>query len=288
MKAKRFFATALVALATTFAAVGGAAAVCETVVVTNDDVVRLPLNTAPPAGTHWALYTRQSGAGDFVSGPGQPPSGVGSLSLRTPGTPPNGSDKVTLFNYDHIGTTLASIDAISYSTYRDAASTALPHMAPALNLEIDFNGPTVGGGFTTLVFEPVYNTAQGGVVAGQWQSWDAFANGTAIWWSTRAIPGVCASSCFVTWNQILAANPNATILGGFGVNQGGGNDGLIANVDVLKIGYGDDCVVYDFEPFRVAAAKDACKNGGWQNVRRADGSTFRNQGDCVSYTGNGK
>ncbi len=34
--------------------------------------------------------------------------------------------------------------------------------------------------------------------------------------------------------------------------------------------------------------KNACKNGGWQTFTRADGSTFKNQGDCVSYGANGK
>ena len=33
---------------------------------------------------------------------------------------------------------------------------------------------------------------------------------------------------------------------------------------------------------------DGCKDGGWQSLTRADGSTFKNQGDCVSYAQNGK
>jgi hypothetical protein len=38
----------------------------------------------------------------------------------------------------------------------------------------------------------------------------------------------------------------------------------------------------------VATDKDACKGGGWQNLRRADGSTFKNQGDCIQYVNAGK
>jgi hypothetical protein len=34
--------------------------------------------------------------------------------------------------------------------------------------------------------------------------------------------------------------------------------------------------------------KDACKDGGWQNYTRADGSTFKNQGDCIQYVNTGK
>jgi len=38
----------------------------------------------------------------------------------------------------------------------------------------------------------------------------------------------------------------------------------------------------------MATSKDQCKNGGWQFLTRADGSAFRNQGDCVSYIDKGK
>lgn len=31
----------------------------------------------------------------------------------------------------------------------------------------------------------------------------------------------------------------------------------------------------------------ACQNGGWQDLRRSDGTTFDNQGDCVSYAAQG-
>jgi hypothetical protein len=34
--------------------------------------------------------------------------------------------------------------------------------------------------------------------------------------------------------------------------------------------------------------KDQCKDGGWQTHFRANGTRFKNQGDCVSYTVNGK
>lgn len=275
---------ALVVLIALVASTIGVAAVCDATVVTNDDVVRLAHGATPAPGTHWALYTRDGGTGEFVTGPGTPPAGVGSLSLKTP----LNNDKVYLFNYDHIGTSLSSINAISYSTYRDATSTANPVQAPALNIEVDYNGPNVAGGFTTLVFEPVYNTNQGAVIPGQWQNWDAFANGTAVWWSTKDIPGVCAFNCFVTWDAIVAANPDATILGGFGVNQGGGNPGLIANVDNLSLGYGDSCVTYDFEPYRVAATKDDCKAGSWNSFKRADGTGFKNQGQCIQYVNTGK
>lgn len=38
----------------------------------------------------------------------------------------------------------------------------------------------------------------------------------------------------------------------------------------------------------LATNKDQCKNDGWKTRFRANGTPFKNQGDCVSYTQNGK
>ena len=37
-----------------------------------------------------------------------------------------------------------------------------------------------------------------------------------------------------------------------------------------------------------AMGKDDCKKGGWQDQTRADGSSFKNQGDCIQYVNTGK
>jgi hypothetical protein len=34
--------------------------------------------------------------------------------------------------------------------------------------------------------------------------------------------------------------------------------------------------------------KDQCKNNGWQSLSRADGTPFKNQGDCIQYVNTGK
>ena len=199
------------------------AASCDSVVITESDIARQAEDTTPTR--NWVLYTRNAGNGTFRVGPATPPAGVGSFETVTP----TGADKATLFNYDHVGTKLADINRLGYATYQSSAAN--PIQVPSINIEVDYNGPTVAGGFTTLVFEPVYNTVQGPIVPNTWQSWDAYNGGNAIWWSSKNIPGVCAFDCFVTWNSIVAANPDATILGGFGINQGSGNPALTASTD---------------------------------------------------------
>jgi hypothetical protein len=280
MKARLFVITLVLSIVALAVTAVGLAEVCKIVTVTNSDVARQLEDTTPTR--NWVLYTRAGTpdtAGQFVTGPAQPPLGVGSLQLQTN----TGSEKVYLFNFDYIGTRLADINRLGYSTYRNSGND---QQVTGLNIQVDYNGPDVAGGFTTLVFEPVYNTDQGPVQDNTWQTWDAYNGGNAIWWSTRAIPGVCATSCYVTWNQILAANQDATILGGIGFNQGSGNPNLTVNVDALSIGTsGTDgsCVTYNFDPYRVVTTKDECKNGGYNNVKDAQGNSFKNQGQCVSY-----
>ncbi len=256
------------------------ASAATTQVVTEASVLRAPEN-APPTNP-WMLYTRAGTpptAAAFVEGPGTPPLGTGSFQTTTV----TGAEKVQLFNYDHVGTKLSDVAKIAYSTYRTAGSA---DQLPALNVEIDFNGAAAGG-FSTLVFEPVYNLGQGSVANATWQQWTA--TGSGVWWSTKAINGQCAGAsydCFKTWDQIIANNPDATVLGGVGINQGSGNPGLNAATDAFTF----DQTTYDFEAkLPGPVTKDDCKNGGYAKYTTGTPPrpTYKNQGECVSAVAKG-
>jgi hypothetical protein len=201
------------------------------------------------------------------------PSGFGSSSLKI--STVTGTDKAQYAHaVDGGSVSLSEVGAIGYSTFRPEGSTANPNQLPAINLVIDFNGAAAGG-FATLVYEPVYQS--GGVAAihnGEWQTWDA--NGDAIWWSTKVMPGVPnAFTSYVSLNDIMAANPDAVVQG-YIINQGTGNPNLTAGVDAFT--FGD--VTYNFEDTPVAPTdKDACKDGGWMNFQ----TSFKNQGQCVAF-----
>jgi hypothetical protein len=249
------------------------------IVVTESDITRQLENTPPT--NNWVFYYRilLTSTGAFVTGPGTPPLGVGSFEMATP----TNFDKGTLFNYDHANTLLADITAISYATYRQAAST--PSVAlPSINIQVDKNGGAfLPEDFLTLVYEPYVNGAS--ISTGVWQTWNTIPG---IWWASRPFTrpdlSVCLrQSCTFTWSQFVSWFPDATIVGGFGVNQGSFNGGLIAATDALTIAHNGNTWIYNFEPFRSPSSKDDCKNGGWQEMKRADGSSFKNQGDCIKY-----
>ena len=85
-------------------------------------------------------------------------------------------------------------------------------------------------------------------------------SGTCNWWGAASGPGPIASGSgdkvstgvvYAPW--LVSANLNGPCIGG-----------------------------------SVATNKDQCKNDGWKTRVRADNTPFKNQGDCVSYTSNGK
>jgi hypothetical protein len=63
--------------------------------------------------------------------------------------------------------------------------------------------------------------------------------------------------------------------------------GYTENIDAFTFGTAAGTTTFDFEPSE-PATKDSCKKGGWAALTRADGSGFKNQGDCVQYMNTGK
>jgi hypothetical protein len=272
-------------LATAALGIGaGSAAAATTQVVT-------AANLAP--GGHWYTSdTRPPGTGTFENGPATPPAGTGSFELNTP----DGTAKVQLFTDLYDGTRLDAIDGIGYSTYRDPSSTGFVAGVAALNLRVDLTGD--GNPDAYMVYEPYQDQGNAAVQTGVWQNWDAYNGGTAKWWISTGAGG-CGQATPCTWNTIVATFPNAAIEegvncgpggvkvpcpGSLGLNQGSGNPGIISNGDAIYVSVNGAKTTFDLErDLPLPTNKDQCKSGGWQNY----GSTFRNQGDCVSYVATG-
>lgn len=252
-----------------------------TVEVTPNDVQTGTPTSLANAGTYWWTNdTKNGGTVGFVNGPGTPPLGAGSLQLTTNSS----SAKAQLYYYGFAGTSLSDISDITYSTYRDSASTNSAVQYPSLNLEVDYKGD--GTSYTTLVWEPDYAYGQSDLKTDTWQTWDAMAASQTAdqggWWSTHAIPGVCAFNCYVSWQTIVSNNPNAKVVGGFGINIGSGWAGTFqGNADALAIDVGGSTTTFNFEPLiGPPTSVQQCVRGGWQSFNNPQ---FRNMPECVLY-----
>ena len=93
-------------------------------------------------------------------------------------------------------------------------------------------------------------------------------------------PIVFASYIFVVEDNASTGTPDR-----FGADQINGPPATTCSTDVPGVTTtaitSGDLVVHDARPF--PTSKDQCKNGGWRNY----GTTFKNQGDCVSFVATG-
>lgn len=132
-----------------------------------------------------------------------------------------------------------------------------------------------------------------------WNQWstDGPSNQLRFFESTQGAPGAnFGSYTDPDWATFKAANGlSGTPRAGqailfFSIQTGSAwAAGFTGKLDGLRIKLADGSVAkVNFEPFAVATSKDDCKGSGWTALYRADGSTFKNQGDCIQYVNTGK
>ena len=247
-----------------------------------------PTIVVTPTNTQgWSTAdTRPGGAVSFVLD-GSAPSGVGALRLTTDAT------NAAKAQYLHAASTpLADVTELSYNTRQ--ISSPFAQADPSYQLVVCLGGatPSTCTGFTTMVFEPYENpgmgTPGGVVIPNVWQLWDVDAG---QFWSSRTYSdgGTCSVTAgfggapFYSLVALKSMCPNA-VVAGFGVNIGTFNPSYDVYTDLFNF----NGTTYDFEPYLVPTNKDQCKDGGFLTAKRADGSSFKNQGDCIQYVNTGK
>ena len=115
---------------------------------------------------------------------------------------------------------------------------------------------------------------------------DATTGGSNVAAAYYSINGSAQSQMLVTPIGAVTTQASA-ILAPF--SQSGVYNVCVHGTDSAGNTGADSCIPLSvYEPSQVPASKDACKNGGWQNLRRANGSSFKNQGDCIQYVNTGK
>jgi hypothetical protein len=195
--------------------------------------------------------TRPGGNASFIVDPSTP-SGRGALQLTTDLTT---TAKVQCAHSTN--TQLANVSRLSYWTKQNSAPFA--GADPAYQLATCLTGatptacnpqqpPDAASSFTTLVFEPYQNAAEGLVTPNVWQRWDVAAG---LFWSTRTVScsvgnvvaGTPGGPATYTLAQLKAMCPQALVFQ-FLVNVGRNNPGYNVETDLFKF----NSTVYDFEP----------------------------------------
>ncbi|MBW0119300.1 hypothetical protein, partial [Pseudonocardia abyssalis] len=242
--------TAVAVAATVLAglAIGaGTASAASTVRVSDADITQVCSATTP------LCESRRDGGSATVVDDVRAESGTGYLRIDTPA----GNDKATVSTTAFAGRKLSEITALEYRTLVEQVGTGNAQQAPALNV-----GITTSQGFTTLVWEPLYTAP---VVSGTWQRWSpSTSNGG--WWASGDLTATGAPNKYgfatytATFAEVKAAQGDATV-GLVSVNQGGGNPGLRAGVDLLSV----NDTTYDFDN-PVVASTIAATDGGGQSA----------------------
>jgi hypothetical protein len=178
----------------------------------------------------------------------------GTVTLANNSSNPNGDYAGVYYSQSTlVGKTLGSVQQLGY-TYSGTTSPT-----PG-DLSLNFLMST--GGYAYI--DAFYCPGTGGVV-------DVIHNSNCgIWYNGTE---------YANWSALVAAFPGATIADTpFVVAERTPAEGpAVWTLSNLQLG----------GP-AVVANKDQCKNNGWQNLVRADGSSFKNQGDCIQYVNTGK
>lgn len=269
--------SAVAAFAFAFVVAPVASATASTVYVT-------PSNMQGWSDTAPLVDTRVGGDAEILSDV-DTSYGDGALKLTTTNTGP-----AMVQMMKGAGVQLDSIQTLKYSTKQVSASFVaglpsfqLPVCLYGLNeagTNCDVVPETATSSFTTLVYEPYVDQGNAAVQNNVWQRWDVVAGKL---WSSRTVATLQSSQGTYTYElaDLNQEFPDAVLLS-YGVNLGTNNPDYNTRVDGVEV----NDTLYDFEliaPKPVPSVKDDCKNDGWKTLVNANGDSFKNQGQCVSY-----
>jgi len=191
-----------------------------------------PSNASQAVGTTNWYYMNVRNSGAVGINGNLPYLGTGSAYMATP----SGSAKADL-EYWVLGSGgqptvlgfLSNLESLSYSWYRDSASTVSDWLHPAFRLWVRWNdGSSVKQGY--LVYEEVYNTAGYVAPTDQWVDVDVLGK---KFWSTGSLPDAFSNydRTLSDWSALM---PDAEVLAlsmGVGSGWNGVFSGAVDNVE---------------------------------------------------------
>lgn len=153
-------------------------------------------------------------------------------------------DRWNLASLQYSGTRLVDIAALGFNVYTDSPGKAY------INLDVDFNHPSLSGWQGRLVYVP------SGVTANTWSSHEAVAS-NGLWQWSKIITGDesvwpdGSSSATRTWNDIVSAFPYATVTAiddaAFGSLYLRADGESVTHYDKIYLATATKNVLYNFE-----------------------------------------
>jgi hypothetical protein len=183
-------------------------------------------------------------------------SGTGATLDNTGGDPDGSYSGVYYASSSLSGDLVSSITQLSFDYTGNAATAGSPRIS--LPIDTDNNGST-----NFYAFIGASACGIGGHV-------DIHNAGCLVFWTTGPVSGESWAT-FSSHGWRVATDDVPFVVA---------DDAGIWTVSNIQLGQG--------EAANVASAKDDCKKGGWADLTRADGSSFKNQGDCIQYVNTGK
>lgn len=233
----------------------------------------------------WVKTGVNGGTINYVASAGA--TGTGAAEFTTPTDPSYTRLKKT------VDVNVASITNLSYDTKQVSAPDSAKTTADVnLRLYISTTGGSgsCGAGFDdVLVYEPYYNNVEQVITPSNWQTWTT-SQSNGYWWSNCGVtysghvpvPGAAGGyDTNFKLSDVVAQYPSAKVVS-LGLGTGDFNSPWVVQADNLVL----NTTAYNFENETsrvVVTSKDQCKDNGWKNVTDANGHTFKNQGDCVSF-----
>jgi hypothetical protein len=220
----------------------------------------------------------------------------GGAELVTPGNASNTaaslvsdlSDTDTSNDYSGIdfevpdGLTFAELETLStdYNVTDDDCGGGSPRFT--VGLDEDGNGSEDGYIAVYIGPSPNYTDCLPG-----WQSTgNLIGNNDAGRYDATFMPG----GALGTYSDALTAYGDATVTSIALIVDSGWNDAATNGDDEQTVLIDNVAINDDVTTFETPSPESAddCKKGGWQELAREDGTTFKNQGDCIQYVNTGK
>ena len=178
-----------------------------------------------------------------------------TATLDNTGGDPDGSYSGVYYAVSSLsGMPLSDVTELSF-TYTGTPTAG----SPRISLPIDSDG---NGTFDFYAFIGAFYCNNGAGLV------DAINDPTCTIW--------VGGTSYANWDAFVAAYPDAIV------------DDSFVFIVADDVGLWTVSNVHLGAAVRAANAKDKCKNGGWENMTRTDGTSFKNQGDCIQYVNTGK